>query len=179
MTGVKRVYQIVGLTLLLTLGVLIVIGLVLPRNYQAERSITVAAPAAAIYPLVSDFREWDSWAHWADDDPTLTREFAGAAREVGAIVRWRGERAGWGSLEIVESEPHQGITFIERVRSHEPTGTGRIDLEEDQGVTVVRWRDQGTLPPIIGGYFRGYMVETLEAHFAEGLRRLKARVEHQ
>lgn len=52
----------------------------------------IAAPAAAIYPLIADFHEWTRWSPWEGLDADLNLSYSGPDGEVGASYAWKGNR---------------------------------------------------------------------------------------
>jgi hypothetical protein len=174
---VKRVLSIVMLTLLAAGFVVGGIGLLLPRHYLVERSTIINARPEQIHPFVEQLSKWEAWANWSKRDPTLEHGYEGPERGVGATHRWRGERTGFGSLTLIASDPQTGVKFEERLEGSDVNGRGSITYAADRDVTTVTWRDEGELPPVIGGFFVSEMQEGLGRHFEEGLRRLKDLVE--
>ena len=65
MVWLKRIVLAVIVLAIAAVG----IAFVLPRFPVVTRSIDIAAPPAAIYPLVSDLRRFNEWSPWADIDP--------------------------------------------------------------------------------------------------------------
>ena len=79
--------------------------LLLPAQVQVEREIHIDAPRATVFALVNDFRQYNKWSNWLDDDPNARLEFAGAERGAGAIMQWSGNIVGQGRQEITASVP--------------------------------------------------------------------------
>ena len=172
----KRVVQIVVLSLLSAAAVLLVMGLILPHRYHVQRSILINAAPDSIHPWVEDFRHWPSWATWNRSDPTLEYDYAGPPFGKGATQRWRSTQSGSGSLTITYSDVRRGVWFTEQLADG-ITGKGSLSYAETHGVTAVTWQDEGELPRVIGGFLRGHFEEVLGKHLEEGLARLKREVE--
>ncbi|MCK7592399.1 SRPBCC family protein [Pseudomarimonas salicorniae] len=85
------------------------VGWFLPDRVEVERDIVIDRPPAEVFALLDGFGRFNEWSPWRDYDATATYEYAGPARGVGAIMRWRGD-AGEGSQEIVAMEPPNSIT---------------------------------------------------------------------
>src|SRR5689334_14944311 len=111
----KRVFQIVGLSMLATAAVLIVMGALMPNRYHVERSILIAAAPAQIHPWVEDLQKWPTWANWDRQDPSLAVTTTDNAKGVGASQHWQGEHSGSGILTITKSDPAQGIRFTTKL----------------------------------------------------------------
>ncbi len=55
---------IVGLVLLLLLG-----SLLLPSQWQVERSLRVKAAPAEVFPYVNNLSKWPEWTAWYQSEP--------------------------------------------------------------------------------------------------------------
>jgi hypothetical protein len=173
-----KLLKFVGLGLLaLVLGVVLV-GLFLPRTWRVERSVTVNAPPAPIYARVNTLARWPEWAAWNKEmDPKVVYTHTGPAAGVGASWAWDGPIMGKGAMTITRSEPDAGVWIDEKIESDEVNAKGSITWRYDNGQTHVTWVDEGTLPPVIGGYAVGMIETMLGQHFQTGLDHLKAAAE--
>jgi len=98
-------FLIVCLALALVLAVLALLISRRPDQYTVTRSRAIAAPAAALFPLVSEFARWASWTPWLADDPQVVVTLSGPPAGVGAHYRWRGnKRVGEGTMAIRDSQ---------------------------------------------------------------------------
>lgn len=175
-----RVAQIVLGVLLLTALLLAGLGALLPRQWRVEESVMINAPPATIHARVSDLKHWPEWAQWnqAELAPKNTISTPSAGR--GATLSWYGRGGGnspaAGEVRILDSDPAQGVRFENR------TGGGDLShatltYTPRPGVTEVVWRDEGQLPPIVGGLFLDLFQKRLAQHMKSGLERLKELVE--
>jgi uncharacterized membrane protein len=178
--GMLPVIQIVLLAVLGVALLLVVIGAILPRNWRVERSIMINAPARAVHDAVSDLEHWSEWAQWDRAALSPRNELGEPRSGAGATLRWHGQgRSGetTGEVRIVESDPARGVWFEHRLSGAEPSRAALLYAPKP-GVTEVTWRDEGELPPIVGGLFLDYFQTRLAEHMNEGLARLKQLVEH-
>src|SRR5947209_19365442 len=77
-----------------------------PAEFRVTRSTVMAAPPAAVFAQVNDFRKWEAWSPWAKLDPTMKQTYEGAASGTGAIYNWNGNRnVGEGRMTVVERRP--------------------------------------------------------------------------
>ncbi len=67
------------------LAVLAAIVAMQPDEYSVERSTTIDASSDVVFDQVNDFRHWEDWSPWAQDDPEMETEFSGARRGEGAV----------------------------------------------------------------------------------------------
>jgi hypothetical protein len=157
---------------------LVVVGLALPRTWRVERSVVIDAPSHRIHPFLNDLRRWQEWAVWNKElDPQVRNTWEGPQDGVGSKWAWMGPQMGRGRMEIVASDPATGLTLDEAIESDEVNAKSVFTYAAVGASTKVTWVDEGTLPPVIGGYFRGMVEEMLGGHFDRGLQKLKALVE--
>ena len=78
-------------------------------DFAIERRETVAAPPAAIFPLIDTLARWQGWSPWQKMEPAQSLSYSGPPAGVGAALAWAGKKTGRGRMEIVESIPHDRI----------------------------------------------------------------------
>lgn len=155
--------------------VFVAIGFALPPTRTVSRSITINASVAAVYPLVSSFK--DGWAAWNPiTESTEPPTFGGPNEGVGARQAWKG-KAGVGSMTITQADPHAGIRYDVTIGTG-LKANGRIELQPADSWTRVSWVDDvelGSNPALrwIGVLMDSKRLRNLE----RGLERLKAEAE--
>ena len=176
-----RVAQIVLGVLALTALLLAGLGALLPRHWHVEQSVMINAPPAAVHAWVSDLRHWPDWAQWNQAELAPKNQVSTPSTGVGAKLTWygRSDRGGnetAGEVRIVRSDPAQGVWFENRTSGSDPSHA-QLTYVPKPGVTEVVWRDDGLLPPVVGGLFLDLFQKRLSKHMASGLERLKELVE--
>jgi hypothetical protein len=153
-------------------------------EFSLRRTTTINAPATAIYPLIADLRQWQSWSPWEGLDPDLERTYSGADAGVGAVYEWSGNRkAGSGRMEITEateppSEPTKVVIDLQFLKPFKAHNTTTFELVQSGDVTRVNWimrGPQNILMRVMGVVFR--MEKTVGKDFDKGLAALKAEAE--
>ncbi len=173
-----RVLKLVGLGLAALVGLLVVVGLFLPRRWHVEQSVVMNAAPAHIYPLVNDLKAWQAWAVWTKDmDPEVKNDYGGPALGEGAWWSWKGPKMGRGKMMITKSDVASGVWVDEMIETDEVNAHGSVTWGMEGGGTKVTWVDDGELPPVIGGYFVGMIEEMLGENFRQGLENLKKQAE--
>jgi uncharacterized membrane protein len=172
-----RVAQIVFGVLLLSALLLAGLGALLPRSWRVEQSIMINAPPAAVHRYVSDLRYWPEWAQWNQAELAPQNQLGSPSAGVGAELTWSGRRSrASGEVRIKRSDPALGVLFESRTAGGEPS-TAQLSYVPGPGVTEVVWRDEGRLPPVVGGLFLDLFQKRLGQHMTAGLERLKELVE--
>jgi uncharacterized protein YndB with AHSA1/START domain len=133
------------IALALILAVLAGIIAMQPSEFTVSRSITVNAPASAVFEQVNDFHQWESWSPWVKIDPNATSSFSGPESGTGATMGWKGNsEVGEGSMTITESIPNERVAMrLDFVEPMAGTATSAFDLKEENGTTTVTWSMSG------------------------------------
>jgi len=170
-----RVLKIGGLGLGGLVAVFVVVGLFLPRQWHVEQTVVINAGPEHIHPLVDDLKEWQSWAAWTKAmDPEVKYDYSATAAGAGAWWSWSGPKMGRGKMTVTKSDPATGVWVDEMIEADEVNAKGSLTWTREGDATKVKWVDEGTLPPVIGGYFVGFINNMLNENFSTGLKNLKA-----
>lgn len=167
-----------SISLVVATLVLLGVGFALPRTWRVERHVVIAAPPAAIHALLFDLKRWQEWSVWNRTiDPLLRNTYEGPHDGVGARWLWLGPTMGRGQVVIVASDPQRGIELDETIESEVVNAHASLTFTAEGDATRVTWVDEGTLPLIMGGFFRGVVEDGLALHISTSLQKLKALLE--
>jgi uncharacterized protein YndB with AHSA1/START domain len=101
----KKVVVTVLALVVVVIAIILVLAAVKPATFRVERSVVITAAPDKIFPLIADFHQWARWSPFDKMDPTMKREYGGAAQGIGARYSWEGKHmAGVGQMEILEAE---------------------------------------------------------------------------
>jgi hypothetical protein len=80
----------------------------LPGEAVVERQITIAAPPAKVFEIVSDLRRFKDFSPWAEIDPGLSYTFEGPETGIGQKMSWTSDNPelGSGSQTVVDYQPN-------------------------------------------------------------------------
>jgi carbon monoxide dehydrogenase subunit G len=165
------------LPVLLVLVALAVLVQTRPDRFHIERSETINAPSAAIFPHINDFHRWSAWSPFEKMDPELQRSYGGPAAGVGAAYSWVGNnKVGEGSMRIMESTPTRKVGIaLEFVKPFKASNVATFTLApEAAGATRVTWAmdGQSTFVSKAMGLFMS-MDRMIGGEFEKGLASLK------
>lgn len=98
---------------LLLVVVVVVAGLLIyaatqPSDYEVTRTRIVQAPVEVVYNNVDDYKNWESWGPWAEEDPGMTYTYAEQTKGLGASYNWSG-KDGNGSATTVEAVQNESL----------------------------------------------------------------------
>lgn len=158
-------------------AIVLLVATTRPKSFVVERSATIAAPAAAIYPLIADFHNWPRWSPYEALDPSMKRTLSGAPSGKGAVYAWEGNgKAGVGRMEIEGvTEPSRVTIKLDFSRPIVAHNTAEFLLKPAGGDTAVTWSMKGASPfmfRVMGLFFD--MDKMIGKDFAAGLAKLKA-----
>ncbi|MCG7520487.1 SRPBCC family protein [Ruegeria sp. Ofav3-42] len=176
-----RIVKRILVTLLILILVLIGVSYLLPGKAEVSRSITIDAPASAIFPYVNSMQETEKWSPWLSRDPETQLSYSGPEAGVGNTLNWTSEhpQVGTGSQEIVESVPDQ---TVKTALDFGPMGTAQasFDLRPEGDQTQVTWGFESDLGMNPMSRWMGLMMDNwVGGDYERGLTNLKALVEGQ
>ena len=167
--------------LLVLIALAFMVGLFLPSNHHLERSITIHAPASAVFEEVNNFKRWDYWSPWKGIDPNTIIRYEGPVSGVGSKMLWasKNSKVGKGSQEIIVSVPSKHITTRLKFEGWDGITMASWKFEEQAGdMTRVTWTNDSQVGKNIFYKYLSMMVNTqLGKDYENGLQQLKNHVE--
>ena len=136
-----KALKIAGLVVLALVAVVVVIGLILPKEVSTERSIVIDAPKDVVFAQLANLEAMQSWSPWAERDPNAEMSYEGTPGAVGSSMSWKGNKEmGSGTQEIVAVEEGKRIdTKLKFFEPMESEADAWLVLDEVEGGTKVTW----------------------------------------
>lgn len=156
--------------LALVLAAALVLGVFLPKSWEASATGVVEATEAEVRAALSQPRAWSSWTPW----PEGGAAFSGPESGPGATRSWDDELYGAGSFSITDArEGRVGYRVVIEEGRFEIDGT--IDLSPTAEGTRVEWVERGDFGrnPLLALVSRR-MPEQQSAALAESIEALAA-----
>jgi len=168
---------------LLALVGILALGLIylstLPSGYTVERSVEIKAPVQSVQSWIVDLPKWEQWSSWSRMDSTNQTTYSDPSSGKGAWYSWKGDITGEGKLEIVDVEEGKRVaTAIQFTKPFESLMDSRFEFEETDGVTRVRWVNEGKMPFLFRFMNKG-MDKAMGPDLEKGLEAMKALAEAQ
>ena len=168
--------------LLVLLLIVLVLGLIAPKDYQVERKIIVEKPKNEVYQYIKYLKNHDKWSPWATRDPDMKKEFKGTDGEVGFVSAWDGNKqVGSGEQEIIKMIENDRLeTALRFFKPWKSESDAYVQLQDaGDNKTEVAWGFTGSnnFPVNIMMMFMN-MDKTVGKDFQEGLNNLKANLEN-
>ena len=163
------------LVVILLVGAVVIFAEMRPTEFEHQRNIVIAAPAAQVFALIEDFRNWPRWQPLDREDSTLRRNYDGPARGKGAVSAFQGKSVS-GRQEIIEASPSAMLMVrVDFTRPFETENINTFTLAPAHiNGTSLTWTIRGTLPFL--AKLMGLIVNIDNAmgkHLEDGLRNLK------
>lgn len=166
--------------LALVIGAFVAVVALQPEDYRVSRSISIKAPASAVFPLLNDFHNFARWSPWAKLDPNMTTTIEGSAGK-GSIYSWKGNsEVGSGRMTITDSQADQRVAID--LEFQEPFASSSKTLFEVQPAadgSSVTWSMAGKNNFVSKAFclVMGGMDKMVGPDFEKGLAQLKAAAE--
>ncbi len=136
------------------IGAVVVLALVIPiftkKEYQVERSITIAKPKAEVFAYLKLLKNQDNFSVWANLDKNMKKSYRGTDGTVGFVSAWDSEsrQVGQGEQEIKGitegSRIDYELRFIRPMASTAPAYLAMESVGEKE--TKVTWGFKGRSP---------------------------------
>lgn len=170
--------MIFAATAVIIVFAIVLIGLVLPKDFAFQRDIVIGRPLPAVFAFLRLVKNQDQWNPWSRRDPKIAKVFRGEDGTIGFIYAWAGPHAGEGEQETTSIRDGQRIDFELRFQKPFQSTSGAYLKTEAAGPdqTRVSWGMTGRSPfPMNLMHF--LMKGKLAKDFDEGLRTLKGLLE--
>ncbi|MCK1423869.1 SRPBCC family protein [Bradyrhizobium sp. 180] len=143
-----KAIAVIAIVLAAGIAAVLVFALTKPDTFRVERTLTVKAPADAIYPQVADFHRWTAWSPYESRDPAMRRTFGGAAEGKGATYAWDGNNnVGAGHMEILEANAPLRLRIkLDFERPFEGHNSAEFTFVPQGDATLITWAMYGPAP---------------------------------
>lgn len=155
------------------------VTLMLPNEFVVSRRVEVKAPDEVVFQYIADLSNWEKWTVLnKQQDSTLKFTYSKFPQGVGATMRWESEHSGNGSVNILQSNPNEGVIY-RLVLEDRLIGEGSILFDQSSAHTTnVIWTITGKLSGnLLMRYFTLFMDQLMGPEMEKGLKNLKERSE--
>ena len=174
-----KTLKIIGMVVLAMIVILTIVIAVQPDRAHIEKSIMINAPAAAIFPEVSNYQNFNAWSPWSKMDPEAKQTFDGPPGSVGSSMSWSGPKTGTGSMKIEEIEENKRVKSAMIFGGYDGKFHSEFILTPDENRTLVTWTYDGPNSGLTGKAVWIIMGSILSSQYEQGLRDLKEVVEER
>lgn len=104
-----KIVKYVLLFLLIVAVALVIYAAVQPSSYEVQRTRFIEAPVELVYDNLSDYKNWEAWGPWLEEDPNMTFTYSEQTKGEGASYSWK-DKNGTGSQKMTSAIPNESIT---------------------------------------------------------------------
>jgi len=173
---IMKILKIIGIIIAVLIIAFLLLGLIMPKAYHVERSVSIAAPQDLVFEQVVYFKNAAAWEPWRAYDSTMITTIEGEDGNIGAIFSWKGNKdVGSGSQEIISIEDNKCVHFTMKfLEPFESESTTYYDLSPENDQVKVTWGFDGVnkFPWNALSIFMN-MDKMLGTEFEKGLENLK------
>lgn len=108
-----------------------------PDSYDVKRTKLIKAPASTIFNNLNEFKNWQEWGPWMEEDSTIVITYSDKTNGIGGSYSWTSDE-GAGNLTTVALEENKSLDQKIQFDSYEPTDIYWI-LDETEDGTNVTW----------------------------------------
>lgn len=138
---------VIAIIIAVVLAAILIYAATRPSTFVIQRTTSIKAPAATIYPLINDFHQWKQWSPYETKDPAMTRTFSGAASGKGSVYAWQGDKnVGTGRMEITDTSMSKVTVDLQFITPFKAHNTAEFSLVPNGDATRVTWAMHGPLP---------------------------------
>ncbi|MBL7817874.1 MAG: SRPBCC family protein [Saprospiraceae bacterium] len=176
-----KVLKFLGIALAALVGLVLLAGLFVKKDYAVERSIVINKPKADVFSYVRVFKNHKNFSSYEQMDPNIKMDYRGTDGEVGSVSAWAGNsNVGKGEQEIKKITEGERIDielrFIEPMASIAPCYWTFESVDSTQ--TKVKWGMSGTMSyPMNTMQLVMSMDDMIGTEYQKGLNQLKAILE--
>lgn len=169
----KRLFQFLGIAILLLVIVFISSAIIQPKDLVVERSIVIKAPQQAVFNQIQFFKNWPNWSPWIAKEPTMKLTYVGIDGQKGSSYSWIGDEMGEGEMKNTNVTYKQLDYNLHFIKPWEGLAEGYLSAQDQSnGTTKVSWHmvNHGSFPMNALNYF---VEKIIGNDFEEGLELLK------
>lgn len=172
-----RILRILGIVLLVLIGLVLIVGAVMPKEVNLTRSVTIDAPQEAVYNTVANLRSWPEWNPWAQADSTMEWTFGATTEGAGAYYTWTSENSGDGRMDITDTSAPDSLSILVAFDG-QGDATGDFVFRPAGNATETSWSFHSDFPfPFNAMLLFMDMEGLIGADYERGLQFLKEYVE--
>ena len=164
------VYILLGLIILL-----LVIALLLPKNYNVEKSTIIKKNIAEVMDKVGNLNFYSQWNPWQQSDTTAKNTISGTPNTAGHKYAWVGKKVGVGALTLINIDNkhiHFDLEFFKPWNA-KAKDNWLFESWGDGNETKVTWQNSGGLSFPVARLMGPKINKDLNLQFEQGLKNLK------
>lgn len=145
-----------------------------PNSFKVTKTRTIKAPSAVIYNNVIDFKNWEAWSPWVENDPSTIITLSEKTKGIGGSYSWE-DKDGIGTMKTINTTPNTSIEQELQFDDFHPSNINWTFTQNKDNSTDVTWDISGENLPFMFKAFNvvmGGMEKQIGPNFERGLEKL-------
>lgn len=140
-------------------------------DFVIERSTVIKVPKEVVFNYVNDYRNWEEWGSWKEDDQSMEFIYPDHTVGQGGSYSWKSSK-GDGEMKTIYVKQNDSIA--QKVTSDSNDYTSNITFKDTVGGTKVTWRSKGSVDFMSKVYatFNGGINKMMDAMYERSLNNL-------
>ncbi|HEY5915821.1 MAG TPA: SRPBCC family protein [Chryseolinea sp.] len=172
-----KTLKIISMVVLAMVIIVAIVIIMQPEKPHIEKFIVINAPAASIFPEVSNHQNFNVWSPWTKMDPVVNQAFEGAKANVSSKMAWEASKTGIRSQRIEEIEENKRVKCAMTFNGYDGKFYSEFRLTPEVDGTRVTWTYDGHNVGLKGKAIWVFAGSVLSGQYEQGLRDLKHLVE--
>ncbi|OJW77577.1 MAG: hypothetical protein BGO69_11770 [Bacteroidetes bacterium 46-16] len=175
----KKFLRFIGILLLVLILIVVILGIIEPKDVTVERSITINGPREMVWDQMTQFKNGPNWDPWYKMEPDVARTYFGTDGQPGSGYNWVGKKTGSGTMKDtgINGDKMNYALHFEKPMPGDASGFYQVSDNGD-GTVKVTWNYYQHMPfPFNGMQAFMSMDKMLGNTFDSGLVNLKKYVE--
>ncbi|WP_140939463.1 SRPBCC family protein [Sphingobacterium lumbrici] len=172
-----KILKYILFTLLGLIALVLIIALIIPKNFHAGSEIAINKPRQEVFDYVKLLRNQSNYDNWSRQDPNIQQTYSGTDGTVGFRYVWKSDKVGEGEQVITRIEEGQQMDTDLFFNGSKDVNKSILRVEElSPTQSKVIWEIDGKMPypfNIIGLFF------DMNKDFDKGLQNLKYILENE
>jgi len=137
----KKFLRFLLILILLIAAIVVILGIIEPKDINVERSLTMNAPREVVWNQLVNFKNWTNWSPWYRMDSTMKLDYQGTDGQPGSSYHWVGDakKSGEGTMTNAGADSGTLKYNLAFMKPRESKADGWIKTEETGGQTKVTW----------------------------------------
>ena len=167
-----KVLKFLGLGIVGIIVLLLIAGLIIPKDYTISVSTTINKPQQLVFDYVKMIKNQENYSVWVMKDPNVKIEYTGIDGTVGSKSSWvsEDENVGVGSQEITKITDNRidvDIHFVEPMKGDDSGATIVEALSENQTKITSEFYGHADYPiNLMSFMFKDFIKKDLEQNLA-------------
>ncbi len=147
-------------------------------DYQVTRTKFIKSPPSTVFSYLNDFRNWDQWGFWKEEDPGAKFTVSSNSVGAGSSYMWK---SGKHDGEIKTLYALENDSISQQMNFDGNFATYNWKLKDSAGGTLVTWHSKGKLRFIskIQSAFRGGIDAIVGQNFEKSLTNLDTNLDYE